>query len=115
MILRYLRRTASLALLLAFVGGGFGLPLFDALVYHSPGRAAPPERTLGVPGSATGHTQVCVLGRVAPHSRGLPALPATLAVHVVELISEPFHPTTLPVSQSGPILQESRAPPALLA
>jgi hypothetical protein len=111
----HLRRLCSLALLLALVGGGVGLPLFDALVFHTPGRAAPPERTLAAPGSAAGHTQVCVLGRLAPHSRGLPALPVGLAIHTVEQVAEPFQPSALPVSKSGPTLQQSRAPPALLA
>jgi hypothetical protein len=112
MTLSRLRRTGSLVLLLALVGGGLGLPLFDAVVFHSPGRAAWPERTLGTPGSAAGHAQVCILGRFAPQSRGLPAPVAQPAIVAVERAPEPYRPAALPLSQSRPTLQESRAPPA---
>lgn len=114
-MLRHLRRIGSLTLLLALVGGGLGLPLYDALVFHSGGRVAPLERTLAAPDSPTGHAQVCVLGRAAALSGGFPALPAGLAIHVVEQLAEPFQPSALPDSQSGPPLQASRAPPALPA
>jgi hypothetical protein len=111
MTLTRLRRAGSLALLLSLVGGGLGLPVFDAVVFHTPGRGNPPERTLAAPGSVAGHAQVCILGRIAPQSRGLPAPSAQLVIVAVERPSEPYLPAAMPASQSRPTLQLSRAPP----
>lgn len=53
-------RFQALLLLLALVGGGFGLPLFDALVFH--GRPlARAESAVAPEGSPAPHTQICIL------------------------------------------------------
>jgi hypothetical protein len=114
-MLAHLRRIGSLTLLLALVGGGLGLPLFDAVVFHAPGRKAPPERALGTEGALAGHASVCILGRVAPQSRGLPSLPPASTLSTTDQLPVPPAPATLPAAESHLSLQQSRAPPALPA
>ncbi len=55
-----LRGLGALALLLALLGGGLGLPLFDALVFHAqPVPTA--DSTLNADGAPQAHTQLCIL------------------------------------------------------
>ncbi len=72
MMLR-LRRVGSLALLLALVGGGLGLPLFDAVVFHGRPGAAAAELALANEGSRPTHQQLCILDHAAPLSASLAA------------------------------------------
>lgn len=52
----------SLLLLLAFLVGGFGLPLADAIIFHShPGASPVAERILTAGPQARSHVQVCSL------------------------------------------------------
>lgn len=85
-MLSRVRRVGSLALLLALLGGGLGLPLFDAVVFHGRPGAAPAERTLAEQGSRLAHQQLCVLDHAVPLSPSLAA--ARLAT---------FHSTPDPV------------------
>ncbi|HEY7682397.1 MAG TPA: hypothetical protein VH879_07110 [Gemmatimonadales bacterium] len=49
-------------LLLALLGGGLGLPLFDVVAYHSrPAACRPLGPTLAEQGGVRAHPQVCVL------------------------------------------------------
>lgn len=65
-------RTPAILLLIALLGGGIGLPLFDALVFHSDLSAKPSsERTLWDEGSARNHVQVCQLNHAVPTERSL--------------------------------------------
>lgn len=114
-MLTHLRRIGSLALLLALVGGGLGLPLFDAVMFHSPTSGPLPERALTTEDGAPSHTSVCILGRLAPLSRGLPAPAAVIELTVTGEISSPSVPAALPPAETPPTPQQSRAPPALLA
>jgi hypothetical protein len=92
------------------VGGGLGLPLFDAVVFHArpltaSGSSVAPE------GTPAGHTQVCVLDHagVVRHAIAAsgpldpPALP--LAIAVVPA------PASLAASHDPTLLPPSRAPP----
>jgi hypothetical protein len=111
------RRFGSAVLSVALIGGGFGLPLLDAVLFHS-GRPAAQQQTrvvLARTGSPTGHAQVCILGSVAPQSRGLPSLAAqpVISVHT-ETVSVGTHVTPR-VAQVHFTLNYSRAPPALPA
>lgn len=81
-MLTRVRRLGSLALLLTLLGVGVGLPLFDAVVFHSRPGSAPAERTLAEPGSRPAHQQLCVLDDTAPISTSLAAARP-----------DPFHPT----------------------
>ena len=59
-MLTRIRRLGSLALLLALVGAGVGLPLFDAVVFH--GRPLPAARkTISADGAPQSHTRLCIL------------------------------------------------------
>lgn len=65
-------RAAVLFLLLTFVGSGFGLPLADALIYHSqPGSQRTAERHLTDGADARTHVHVCHLGDGAAPERAL--------------------------------------------
>lgn len=109
-MLHRLRRLGSLALLLALMGGGLGLPLFDAVVFHSKPLSAA-GNTLASEGAPAGHTQVCVLDHagVVRHAiaasgpQDPPALPRAIAVAPA--------PATLAASHDSTLLPPSRAPP----
>lgn len=110
-MLTHLRRIGSLALLLALVGGGLGLPLFDAVVFHSkPLNAA--GNTIAPEGGPAGHTQVCVLDHagVVRHAvvtdgpQDPPALPRAIAVASAPApLAASYDPTLLPPSRAPPI------------
>lgn len=107
-------RGSALLLLLALLGGGIGLPLFDALVFHSAlGGGPSAERVLWDEGSARNHTQVCQLNHAVPTERSLGGQP-------VRAPSAPFvqsTPRRTPQSASMPTqstsTQLSRAPPSV--
>lgn len=106
-------RGSAVLLLLALLGGGIGLPLFDALVFHSnPGSRATAERILTEEGSARTHVQVCQLNHALPAERSLAARPAALpALTVPDAAPLPAPP---PASAPAAPLssQHSRAPPS---
>ena len=59
-MLSRLRRLGSLTLLVALMGAGLGLPLFDAVVFH--GRPLPAARkTISSDGAPQSHTRLCIL------------------------------------------------------
>lgn len=110
-MLHRLRRFGSLALLLALMGGGLGLPLFDAVVFHSKPLSAA-GNTIAPEGAPAGHTQVCLLEHAgvirqavaasAPHAP--PALPRAVAIRSARtpLTADPA-PTLQPPSRAPPI------------
>lgn len=110
-MLHRLRRLGSLALLLALMGGGLGLPLFDAVVFHSrPLNAA--ANTIAPEGALAGHTQVCVLEhagvvRLAIAAGGhadWPQVPrAGAVVSLAASLDADHDPTGLPPSRAPPI------------
>jgi zona occludens toxin (predicted ATPase) len=108
-------RAKALLLLLALLGGGFGLPWYDALMFHSQAAGAPKaELALDNAGAAVGHNQTCALRLVtppnAPHSApsDLPALSARTR-HVL------LAPKSVLLTQTDVALGRSRAPPSLTA
>ena len=55
-------RLPTLLLLLAFLAGGFGLPLADAIIFHGhPGASPAAERILTAGPLARSHVQLCSL------------------------------------------------------
>lgn len=58
-------RARAFALMLALLGGGYGLPLFDSLVFHSRPGVPVAERTLVDLGGRPTHAQVCPLQQPA--------------------------------------------------
>ncbi len=103
-------RIPALALLLTLLGGGLGLPLFDAIVFHGAPLAVA-ERTMAPEGAPAPHTALCILDHagllegsiVSPGHQTLAVLPA--AAH---LAGAPVAPN-LPADTS--LLPPSRAPP----
>ncbi|MFN8646364.1 MAG: hypothetical protein U0104_06380 [Gemmatimonadales bacterium] len=111
MMLR-LRRVGSLALLLALLGGGLGLPLFDAVVFHGRPGAAAAERTLAEAGSRPTHQQLCILDHAATLS------PSLAAAQPIRLQGTPDVSRPCPRAQltARPLTFRpdlSRAPPAV--
>ncbi len=109
-MLHRLRRFGSLALLLALVGGGLGLPLFDAVVFHTQPLTALGS-SVAAEGTPAGHTQVCILEHagvirhavVASGPQDPPALPRASAIASA--------PAQLAASHDSTLLPPSRAPP----
>lgn len=104
------RRLGALLLLVALVGGGLGLPLFDALVYHS--QPLPPSANAVMPqGAPLPHTQLCILdqpGLATPSvASRAPVLPAVLPMDVAVLPA----PVTAPAAHLPGLLPRPRAPP----
>jgi len=106
-------RGSAILLLLALLGGGVGLPLFDALVFHSnPARRPAAERVVGTEGSAPTHVQICQLNHALPAERSLGGEPVSaLSAHVG---STPIPPSFAPAPQPAPPATSnlSRAPPS---
>ena len=103
------RRYVGIALLALYVlGGTWGLPVLDAVVYHAADGvpAGPHVEPLG----GCGHADSCVLGAPTPlSSPGVGRLPVTRVL--------PTAPGTLPARQDTPLAlsrpptQHPRAPP----
>ena len=107
-------RAPAILLLLALLGGGIGLPLFDALVFHSDLGAKPnSERVLWNEGSARNHVQVCQLNHAVPTEQSLGGQPVR-APSVASVRSAPsfsFRPVSVPAPCHAS--QFSRAPPSV--
>ncbi|MBK8003198.1 MAG: hypothetical protein IPK12_04415 [Gemmatimonadetes bacterium] len=106
-------RTPVALLLLAFVLGGYGLPLFDAIVFHGqPGSQRVAERHLSDGEDARTHVQVCHLGDGAAPERALasaavrPEFAPISTLMQVSVLDARF------VTASDLALPPSRGPPA---
>ncbi|HEY7027756.1 MAG TPA: hypothetical protein VH438_09140 [Gemmatimonadales bacterium] len=112
---RHWVRLKALVLFAALVGGGFGLPVFDALAFHSkPGVSQPQGETLSAPGRDVGHGAVCALSLARNVGRCTPAIPTQIAGLLLSAVrTRPLATPVLLVHQ--PQSQcHSRAPPASL-
>lgn len=105
-------RLQALLLLLALVGAGFGLPLFDALVFH--GRPlARTESTVAPEGAQAPHTQLCILdhaglleGSIGSSGHAILAVPPQVA----PLAGTAASPA---LASDASLLPPSRAPPVV--
>ena len=103
-------RVRALTLLLALLGGGLGLPLFDSLVFHSQPGAAVSERTLVDLGGKPTHAQVCPLQQPAVTDGCL--VSRAVSAHFAPPDSVlPIVAVESPTGWSDPTLPPSRAPP----
>jgi hypothetical protein len=107
------RGLGALFLLTVFVGGGFGLPDVDALLYHSITRASRPDVAhVDLPGGCGAHSEKCALTTTAsaPQLAGL-GLPT---VEVTQAPSQQPGFASVPSLRSADrsFLYPSRAPPA---
>jgi len=105
-------RLQALLLLLALVGVGSGLPLFDALVFH--GRPlARAESAVAPEGAQAPHTQLCILDHAgllegSMVSSGHETL--ATAPEVAPLAGTPASPE---LASDASLLPPSRAPPVV--
>ncbi len=109
MLLSRLRRLGSLTLLVTLVGGGLGLPMFDAVVFH--GRPLPaPRTTIDGDGGSRTHTQLCVLdeaGLRTPSIRSAGHAP----LHAVPASAAPLPDGHSTAGHDALLLPRPRAPP----
>jgi hypothetical protein len=116
-------RAPALWLLLALLGGGFGLPLYDAAAYHMRLRSNHVEgNDAGIESALQNHAlnrpshaASCVLGLITLAGRGTPALGPAFLLATLRLESAP-----LPSPAAAPELIRfssihSRAPPVVTA
>jgi len=112
----FAQRLQALLLLLTILGGSFGLPLYDAVVYHSkPTQTQPQADSAARQSEATTHSQACALdfstrcgNGIAPFADlGLTPIPS---VRTTNLRPIPVAPT-----QTWLASTHSRAPPRSLS
>lgn len=104
-------RVRAFALMLALLGGGLGLPLFDSLVFHGQPGAPVSERTLVDVGGKPTHAQVCPLQQPAVTDgclidRAVTAhLPPPDSAVVIGTVESPIGSphATLPPSRAPPL------------
>jgi hypothetical protein len=105
-------RLQALLLLLALLGGGFGLPLFDAVVFHARPLASA-ESSVAPEGAPAAHTQLCILDHAGLLEGGmrssghetLAVLPAVGTVPVApDSANLPADPALLPPSRAPPVV-----------
>jgi hypothetical protein len=106
------RRLKALLLLLALLGGGFGLPWYDALVFHgSPMRGPSAERVLTDVGAVAEHAQLCALTLATLPGNAPPTATSCFAATSIPAVA-PQPPSYSPLlTQAERTLGLSRAPP----
>jgi hypothetical protein len=106
-------RGSAILLLLALLGGGVGLPLFDALVFHSnPVRRPTAERILGTDGPGRTHIQVCQLSHALPTERSLGGQSVSAVIAAVGATPLPPSSDPEPRPEQPATSHPSRAPPS---
>ena len=107
-------RLKALVLLVALMGGGFVLPLYDAIAFHSHPSAAPADTdVLAAPGTDVGHAQVCALSHARAPARFGPGPLAALPDPFVHTIRAKVRVAALLLERLTSYEHRSRAPPSL--
>jgi hypothetical protein len=107
-------RAQAILLLLVLMGGGFGLPMMDAVLFHQHGLTAPEDtrsivsRPLAL---GTAHALGCALWTTAASGRGLPSFPTPHAIVMHWVREARILDSISPVSRDDSTLCQSRAPP----
>ncbi len=107
-------RAQAFLLMLVLMGGGFGLPLVDAVLFHQHGLKAPTDsRSIVSRPLALGaaHALGCALWTNAASGRGLPSFSAPRAVILRWVREARLLDAQVPVSPADSTLRQSRAPP----
>lgn len=103
----------ALVLLLALLGGGFGLPIADALLFHGNPNGQPTVASnLTDEGSARAHVQVCSLEKSTVPKKALPGLPGVVVLRELAVQTAPSVHTDQPPTRHTPDTYQSRAPPS---
>lgn len=105
-----IRRLSSLVLLVALVGGGLGLPLFDAVVFHR--QPLPTGTTAVMPeGAPLPHTQLCILDQPGLATPSIASVAPRLTVVPPDYVAVLPAPVTAPATRTPGLLPRPRAPP----
>lgn len=109
------QRAKALFLLLVLLVGGFGLPIFDGIRFHSKAIAemATQDQAVADHDAGRAHLYGCAVWSSPAASTGLPEFgtpPTTVAVASTD---RPAVPTAVIVTQHGPTLALPRAPPSV--
>jgi hypothetical protein len=108
-------RLHALWLLLMFLGGSLGLPLGDALIFHSTARTAPaaaPDQLDGGHDSGVAHALGCAFWTIAVSGAGLPGPDQPRTAVVPAVVECEASPQPLRLTQTDISLGHSRAPPS---
>jgi hypothetical protein len=108
-------RAKALFLLLILLVGGFGLPIFDGLRFHSKAIAqmAPQDQAGADHDAGRAHLYGCAVWSSPVASTGLPEITAPTATLAVAPAERPAPPAAVIVIQHGPTLALPRAPPSV--
>ena len=108
-------RIQALVLASTLVLGGLGLPLLDAVLFHSTQIAttAPAGNQVGPQdGCGVAHLLGCAVLTAAVVDRSLPAVGAPLIVSAPRVAEPRIAPPAIPSTQTDLSLSQSRAPPS---
>lgn len=108
-------RAKALVLFLVLLVGGFGLPIVDALWFHSTSNASV-STEVGVGAaheSGTSHLLGCAVWSSPATSTGLPCLPATPTVAVARVSQQLPPALTIITTRHDRTLALPRAPPSV--
>jgi hypothetical protein len=110
-------RFQAALLLTVLLGGSFGLPLLDALVFHRTTSAAPRptlgKETVSQDSQTPAHALGCALLTSAASGKGLPAVGLGQSSAPTDPNDAAFPACTGIPSETNPSLHHSRAPPAV--
>ena len=112
-MLRRFTRLPALILLLAFVGGGVGLPVFDAVEYHQVKATEVQRPHIESKDNGACHEERCLLSLASAASRQTVQNIATPEVTVAVTVRTPVRSYLTILSIDGRRFAPSRAPPAL--
>jgi len=108
------RRLPALILVLCLFGGGLGLPLLDALVFHSSGAAeaaSVQDEWTRVHTHGSAHALGCHLWAGAASGTGLPSVGCQPPAVVQEPDHPKYPPSVVADARTDLSLRYSRAPP----
>ena len=112
----FAQRLHALLLLLTLVGGGFGLPLYDAVVYHSALEHTQPRANSIASESATSaHGVTCAMDLASRCGSGIAPFTGSGIAPSLSVRTPILRPIPVAPTQSWPASTHSRAPPRSLS
>ncbi len=110
------QRLQALLLLLTLVGGGFGLPLYDAVVYHSAlEHAQARSNSIASESATSAHGVTCAMDLASRCGTGLTAFTALGLVPAPSVRTTILRPLPVAPRQTWLASTHSRAPPRSLS
>ena len=112
----FAQRLQALLLLLTLVGGGFGLPLYDAVVYHSAlEHAQARSNSIAGENATSAHGVTCAMDLASRCGTGIAAFTDLGLAPVPSVRTTILRPIPVAPAQTLPASTHSRAPPRTLA